>query len=138
MSQTSKARLDKPSPKIKSEDFDIGVYATRLLSYTRKITNTSSGFTKKSKYNGDISAAMDAARNIMKTAYMANEMPRYEPYLSKRLMLIREIIGECSYFENLIYSFWESGYINGDVWNEWCKHVGTLKGRCVSWFNTFK
>ena len=138
MTHPQKSRLDKPSPKMQSEDFDIGVYATRLLSFSRKTTNTCSGFTKKSKYNGDVSEAMNTARSIMKTAYMANEMPRYEPYLSQRLMLIRQIIGECSYFENLVYSFWEAGYISGDIWNEWCKHIGTLKGRCVTWFNTFR
>lgn len=136
MNHSHKSRLDKPDPKLHSPDFDVGVLATRLMSYTRKVTSTCSGFTKLCKYNGDIADAMDTARTIMKTAYMANEMPKYSPYIERRTMLIREAIGECAYFENMVYSFWEAGFISGEVWDEWCRKIGSVKAKSINWFNS--
>lgn len=132
MSYDGKKRLDD-QPTMQSADFDVGVCATRLLGFTRKMIRTGH-FNQRAKHDQDVLAAMDTARAIMLHSYKANEMTRTRQ-LEQRLSYIREVIGELCYFENLVYSFWADGYISGEQWADWIKQIRIVKGKAIRWYN---
>lgn len=129
---SGKKRIDlEPAPP--TPDFDVGVCATRLLHFTRKMIRDG-GFPKRAKHDEDILAVMDSSREAIRLAYRANEMP-YKTHRAERVTFIRELIGELDYYESLLFSFWEEKYISGDQWSEWEKQVRILKGKTISWYN---
>ena len=129
---SDKKRLDL-QPTVPAPDFDVGVYATRLLRFTRKMVRDG-GFPKRAKHDGDVLAVMGSSREILHLAHRANEMPQ-KTHRAERVKLIRELIGELDYYESLLFSFWEENYISGDQWCDWEKQARILKGKAISWYN---